>query len=362
MKGTITVPGTPKAKTNSASGENQTEAVINGSIEPEGNMVEYHFEYGTNNLSENKTATSTLGATDFGAPHSVSAAVSGLTPGKTYQVQLIATYGVGKTVIPTVEQMFTTPAAIAPTVKLSGVTTRTESEATLNGTVDPNGGEETKYFFEYGTTPTFEPATTVQTLPKTLSQDNLNHSASEKLIKLAAGTIYYFKLVAKNKAGEKNVEGTFETLSTPPSEPPPPPPPPPTSTTTTTTSTIPAPLFEPPPGPPLADAPSLRSTQHGASVRGSVDVAQSGAGGELEVDLLAKSASLAAAHRSGPVRVGRFVRASVSAGKVPFAVGLSARAKSALRRHHRLALTVRIVLTPTHGATVTIARSVSLHV
>jgi hypothetical protein len=109
-------------------------------------------------------------------------------------------------------------------------------------------------------------------------------------------------------------------------------------------------------------APSLRSTQHGPSVKGSLDVSQSGAGGRLEVDLLAKSASLAAAHRSGPVRVGRFVRASVSAGKVSFSVSLTARAKSALRRHHRLALTVRITLTPTHGATVTITKSVSLRV
>jgi len=91
-----------------------------------------------------------------------------------------------------------------------------------------------------------------------------------------------------------------------------------------------------------------------------MDISQSGAGGRLEVDLLAKSASLAAAHRSGTVRVGRFALASVPAGKVSFSVGLSARAKNVLRRHHRLALTVRIVLRPMHGATVTIVRSVSL--
>jgi hypothetical protein len=48
----------------------------------------------------------------------------------------------------------------------------------------------------------------------------------------------------------------------------------------------------------------------------------------------------------------------VSAGKVPFSVALTARAKRALHRHHRLALTVKIALTPIQGAAVTITRSV----
>jgi hypothetical protein len=104
----------------------------------------------------------------------------------------------------------------------------------------------------------------------------------------------------------------------------------------------------------------LAAPRHVFSVHGSLDVSQTGAGGRLEVDLLAKSASLAAARRSAPVRVGRFVRASVSAGKVSFSVALNARGKSALRRHHRLAITVKITLTPTQGAAVTVNRSVVL--
>jgi hypothetical protein len=92
-------------------------------------------------------------------------------------------------------------------------------------------------------------------------------------------------------------------------------------------------------------------------------VSQTGAGGRLEVDLIASGASLARrGTRAHQVVVGRLVRASVSPGKVSFSVSLTARGKSALRRHHRLALTVRIMLTPLHGAAVTIARSVSLRV
>jgi plastocyanin len=132
----------------------------------------------------------------------------------------------------------------------------------------------------------------------------------------------------------------------------------PTTTTPTTTPTTPV---EPPRGSPLVGSPSLRSNQHGSSVRGSVQISKTGAGGRLEVDLLAKSASLAKAKRSTRVRVGRLVRSSLYAGSVSFAVPLTARGKAALRRHKRLTLTVKIVLTPLSGAAATVTKNVVLH-
>jgi hypothetical protein len=103
----------------------------------------------------------------------------------------------------------------------------------------------------------------------------------------------------------------------------------------------------------------LASRQRGPSVRGALDVARAGAGGRLEVTLFAKRASLAKALPSA--RVGRFVRSSVRAGVVHFDVPLLARGRSALRRHRRLSLTARIVLTPVSGTAVTLTRSVVLH-
>jgi plastocyanin len=126
--------------------------------------------------------------------------------------------------------------------------------------------------------------------------------------------------------------------------------PPPTTTTTAPT--------EPPAEAPIAIS-SLRSPQHGGSVKGSVMVSRASAGGGLEVDVFATSASLARAKRPVRVRVGRFVRHSVPTGKTAFVVPLSARARRALRRHHRLALTVRIVLTPVHGEATVLHRSVT---
>jgi plastocyanin len=139
----------------------------------------------------------------------------------------------------------------------------------------------------------------------------------------------------------------------------------PTSTTTTSTATTPG---EPAPGAagaqgsPLVGGASsaLRaaSRQRGKSVHGSVDISPAGAGGRLEVDLLAASASLARARHQPKVRVGRLVRTALKAGKVSFAVSLNARARLALHRRHNLALTVRVVVTPASGSAVTVTRAV----
>jgi hypothetical protein len=95
-------------------------------------------------------------------------------------------------------------------------------------------------------------------------------------------------------------------------------------------------------------------------VHGSLAVSQAAAGGRLEVDLLAARASLASAGHTR-VRVGRLVRNSLHAGTITFSVALDRRARRALRRHGRLALTVRIVLAPVHGAALTVTRSVLVH-
>jgi hypothetical protein len=81
-------------------------------------------------------------------------------------------------------------------------------------------------------------------------------------------------------------------------------------------------------------------------VRGSLLVSTAGAGGRLEVDVLAARASLARARAAGhAVLVGKLVRSAVPAGRVAFAVALNGRALKALRKHHRLAVTISVRLT-----------------
>jgi hypothetical protein len=122
----------------------------------------------------------------------------------------------------------------------------------------------------------------------------------------------------------------------------------------------PTPAGGAPTGSPLSGAPAIGHSQRGSTVKGSVQISKVGAGDRLEVELLATTASLAKTGHTTQA-VGRFVSASVSAGQLSFSVKLDAKARGALKRRHRLALKVKITLTPAHGEATSITRSVTLH-
>jgi hypothetical protein len=359
----IVVAGTPTDATTSASGETQTEAMLNGGIGPEGNAVEYHFEYeGPGVTGKQSTPTAMLSAADF-TSHSVSAPVTGLQPGMTYHFLLVATYG-GKTVAGATTQTFTTHAVTVPTATTLAAEGFKETGATLKGTVNP-GGETTEYFFEYGTDTHYGQ----KTEKATLSASGGNQGVSATLKGLTLGTEYHFRLVAKNKQGPgEGLDRSFKTMSPAAKEEPTKEPPAKEPTPSPTPTPTPGPISPEPELAPLGSAlveGSLKLTapRHGSSVSGSLVVSKSGAGGRLEIDLIANSASLAKVRhkKSTSTAVGRLVRSSVSAGNVSFSISLNARAKGALRRHHKLALTVKITLTPPTGAPAVVTRNVVLH-
>jgi hypothetical protein len=130
----------------------------------------------------------------------------------------------------------------------------------------------------------------------------------------------------------------------------------------TSTATTPGATETPPPSAgshPLATL-ALANAQHGDAVHGTVQIPAADGGARLEVELLAQGASLAKVKRPGSSRVGRLVRPSAPAGTASFTVSLDAAGKRALRHHHKLALTVKIVLTPKQGAAMTLTRSLVL--
>jgi plastocyanin len=141
---------------------------------------------------------------------------------------------------------------------------------------------------------------------------------------------------------------------------------PPGTTTTTTSTPMTTPATLPLPVAPTllggaASAVKLAAGPHGKALRGWLDVSQAGVGGRLEIDVLAKRGALASSGRSARVRVGRFLRSSLPVGRLSFSVPLSSRAKRALARRHRLVLIVTFLLTPPHGATASMTRTVTLH-
>jgi plastocyanin len=97
---------------------------------------------------------------------------------------------------------------------------------------------------------------------------------------------------------------------------------------------------------PAAARLKLARTQHGQAVKGSLTVTQ--AGSRLRVEVLVKRK-----------RVGTATR-SVNAGNAAFTVKLDAGAKRTLQRSRKLALTVRITVTPPAGPAFIETRKVTL--
>jgi plastocyanin len=147
-----------------------------------------------------------------------------------------------------------------------------------------------------------------------------------------------------------SANGTATTTNTSISQQPPPP-----SITTTGATPTSSPAESPLLGT-ASRALKLAKNQLGGIVKGWIDVSKAGVGDRLEVEVFAEDASLA--RRTGRSRVGVYIRSSLSAGQTPFSVKLDPKARRALRRHHRLALTVKVALIPLYGTALTITRSV----
>ena len=373
----VVVVGTPNARTTLGSAENQREAMLMGNIEPEGNVVEYHFDYGSASVTEHSSAPTHLGTADF-TSHSVSLPVSGLSPNTEYHFELVLGYGAGE-IVSGGPQSFTTPPAAAPMVSTLAASALEETEATLNGRVDPEGGAEAEYFFEWGagSGSTYEHTTQ----PVSLPSDSAEHAVSAAVTGLMPGGEYHFRLVAENESGsvpghdltfmaastpptkeptsEPTKEPTSEPVKEPTSEPTKEPPAREASSTPTSTGGNPTVTTAGPPssgqpkiGPasgPLLGSVELASAQHGEAVHGSLIVSSAGSGGKLQIELLAKGAA---------APLGKLVHSSLHAGNLTFALPLRADGKATLRRHRRLALTVKITLTPPHGTAMTVTRAV----
>ncbi|MFN2471085.1 MAG: Calx-beta domain-containing protein [Gaiellaceae bacterium] len=85
----------PAATTSAASGEGETGATLNGSVNPNGKATTYRFEYGLSTAYGSQTAVASLPAGT--AAQSVSAAISGLTASTLYHYRLTAASPAGST-------------------------------------------------------------------------------------------------------------------------------------------------------------------------------------------------------------------------------------------------------------------------
>jgi hypothetical protein len=107
-----------------------------------------------------------------------------------------------------------TQKATVPTVETKTASGVGQTTATLNASVNPNGGEVTECKLEYGTTNAYGLTASCTPSPGT---STVAVSASLELLSLSEDTTYHFRISATNPGGTRTgADETFKTLPNPP--------------------------------------------------------------------------------------------------------------------------------------------------
>ena len=180
----------PTVTTKSASSVRDMTATLNGSVNPLGQSTNAYFEYGTSTSYGAKSAVKGVGSGKSAT--NVAIGITGLTPGATYHFRLVATNATGAS--SGSDQTFT--ATGPPGVTTGSASSVTSSTATLNAALDSRG-HTTTWYFQYGPTTAYG----LTTASHSQGSSPGSHNVSDGIGGLNAGTVYHFRLVAKNSSG-----------------------------------------------------------------------------------------------------------------------------------------------------------------
>jgi phosphodiesterase/alkaline phosphatase D-like protein len=202
----------PSATTGGTSGVTDTAATLEGTVNANGEVTTYVFQYGTTNAYGNQTTAAPAGSGTTN--QSVSSAVSGLAPSTTYHYRIVASNPSGTD--EGADKTFTTGSAPQkPTVTTTPATNVTATTATANGTVNPHG-QTTTFVVQYGKTNAYGSQTSVQAAGAGTTAQNV----SAALAGLTPGTTYHYRVVASNASGTTNGnDRSFKTSGTAPAKP-----------------------------------------------------------------------------------------------------------------------------------------------
>jgi phosphodiesterase/alkaline phosphatase D-like protein len=181
----------------------QTSAIMDAAVNANNEDTTYHFEYGSTASYGTSFASSDIGSA-YGDVN-VGQSLAGLLPAGTYHFRVVATNATGTSY--GADQTFVTPSVAPPVVSTGAVSGVSANEASVSGTVDPEGFQ-TAYEFDlgtdtgYGTRVSADAGAGFEAESMTLSLQGL-----------APGTTYHYRLVATNVWG--TAYGADESFTTP---------------------------------------------------------------------------------------------------------------------------------------------------
>jgi hypothetical protein len=200
-----------KVVTDSGQASGATSATLKATLRPEGvPFTACYFEYGvTSRAGYERSIPCDPGAGEIGpdfAPHTVTAALSGLHPGTRYRFRVVATNaGTGAEE----GRELTLETFGRPRITEPGARDATQGSATIEAKVNPRG-TPTTYSFEWGPTSSYGhrvPAAAV-------GEGQQPERVKADLSGLSPGSTYHFRVLASSSAGTvASSDQTVETLN-----------------------------------------------------------------------------------------------------------------------------------------------------
>ena len=168
--------------------------MLNGYVTPNGSSTDCWFEYGLDPslAAYDNTARQPVGSGN--APVAVNHPLNGLKAFTTYYYRLCASNN-GGTSRSSTASLTTLLPAVLPGASTLAPTSVSETAATLNGSVNPNG-LDIDAWFEWGTDPALAGCAATPCQP--LGSGYGDRPASAEAIGLTAGTTYYYRIAGGN--------------------------------------------------------------------------------------------------------------------------------------------------------------------
>jgi phosphodiesterase/alkaline phosphatase D-like protein len=200
------------AVTEPATQVTSTSATLNATANAAGNFVSTHFEYGLT-TGYGSTVSGIPGLLASNTDTSLTASLSGLTPGITYHYRVVLrdAFPPNNPLATGGDMTFTTP--VLPTAVTDPASSIGTNSATLNGTVNSNGGSST-VTFEYGETTGYGRTVTAAQSPVTGSTNTPVAGVANDLM---PNITYHYRVVAqKGSEFSYGADVTFTTGALPP--------------------------------------------------------------------------------------------------------------------------------------------------
>jgi hypothetical protein len=192
------VPPTPAFA--SISGATATTATFNGTVNPNGYLTGYHYEYSGDGVNWTKVSASDVSAGGGSSPEPSVQTVTGLDPNREYEARLVATKAFNPPTVSAVKFFNTLPTKPTVTTPTVSYLDHHSTAATLTATVNANNSATT-YHFELGADTSYGTDLPVGGI-KVFGIGV--RTVSEQATGLQAGSTYHARLVAVNAQGESD--------------------------------------------------------------------------------------------------------------------------------------------------------------